>query len=155
MRLDDLVHDGQAQAGSPFKVGLEGLEDFFRLLRVEAGTGVGEAHLPVRAALGQGHGERATFTRRLDCAQGVFTEVPEHLFELVAIGQDPGFGFRKVALELDAGVLGGEAVFEQSESVLEQRNQIHALEAILLAPGVRQKIGDDVVEAVRFADHNL
>src|SRR6266478_3574345 len=138
MRLDDLVHDGQAEAGSTFKVRLEGLEYFFRLLRVDARTGVGKAHLPVQAALGESHGQRFTFGRRLClclyCAHGVFAEVPEHLFELVAIGQHPGFGLREAALELDAHVLGGEAVFEQGESVLEQRNQIHALEAILLAP---------------------
>src|SRR5258708_1386714 len=33
MRLDDLVHDGQTEPGSAFKVRLEGLEDFFCLLR--------------------------------------------------------------------------------------------------------------------------
>src|ERR1019366_978647 len=153
MRLDDLVHNGQAEPGSTFKVRLERLEDFFRLLRIEAGTGVGKAHLPVRAALGQDHGQASTFS--LHGAHRVFAEVPKHLFELVAIGQQPGFGLRKAALELDARVLGGEAVFEQSERVLQQRNQIHALEAILLAPGVRQEIGDDVVEAIRLADHNL
>src|SRR5229473_6769836 len=120
MRLDDLVHDGQAEAGSAFKVRLEGLEDFFRLLRVYARTGIGKAHLPVQAALGEGHGQRSTFFRRLYCAHRVFAEVPEHLFELVAIGQHPGFGLRKAALELDARVLGAEAVFKQGESVLEQ-----------------------------------
>src|ERR1700675_1018109 len=31
MRLDDLVHDGQAEAGSALKVRLEGLEVFFLL----------------------------------------------------------------------------------------------------------------------------
>src|SRR6267378_3762741 len=157
MRLDDLVHDGQAEAGSALKVRLEGFEDFFRLLRVDARTGVGKAHLPVQAALGEGHGQRSTFGRRLCpyCPHRVFAEVPEHLFELVAIGQHPGFGLRKATLELDARVLGGEAVFKQGESVLEQRNQIDALEAILLAPRVGQKVGDDVVEAIGLADHNL
>ena len=37
----------------------------------------------------------------------------------------------------------------------QQGNQIHALEAVLLAAGVGQKIGDDVVEAIGLADHNL
>src|ERR1700720_346335 len=157
MRLDDLVHDGQAKPGSTLKVRLEGFEDFFRLLRVYAGTGVGEAHLPVQAAFGQGHGQRSASGRRLClyCAHSVFAEVPEHLFELVAIGQHPGFGLREAALKLDARVLGGEAVFKQGESVLEQRNQIDALKAILLPPGIGQKVGDDVVEAIGFADHNL
>src|SRR4029077_1028259 len=155
MRLDNLVDDSQSEAGSAFKVRLEGFEDFFRLLRVDAGAGIGKGHLPVRAALGQGHGQRSAFVSRLDCAHGVFAEVPEHLFELVAVGQHPGFGFLEAALELDTGILGGEAVFEQSECVLKQRNQVHALEAILLAPRVGQKIGDDVVEAIGFADHNL
>src|SRR5580658_2115197 len=155
MCLHDLVHDGQAEAGSAFKVRLEGLEYLLRLLRIDAWTGIGKAHLPVRAALGQRHGQRSTFAGRFYCAHRVFGEVPEDLFELVAIGQHPRFGFRKAALELDARVLGGEAVREQRKRVLEQRNQIHALEAILLAPRVRQKIGDDVVEAIGLANHNL
>src|ERR1035441_4222600 len=155
MGLDDLVHDGEAESGSVRKAGLEGLEDFLRLLRIDAGAGIGEAHFPVGAALGQGYGERPTLFRRLDCAHGVFREVPEHLFELVAIGQDPGLGLCKVALEFDARALGGEAVFEQGESVLEQGNQIDALEAILFAARVGQKIGDDVVEAIGLADDNL
>src|ERR1700730_5548623 len=50
MRLDDLVYDGQAKPGSTLKVRLEGLEDFFRLLRVYSRTGVSEAHLPIQAA---------------------------------------------------------------------------------------------------------
>src|SRR5712692_3857238 len=153
IRLDNLVHDGQAEAGSALKVRLEGLEDFFRLLRVDARTGVGKTHLPVQAALGQRHGQASAFF--LHRAHRVFAEVPEHLFELVAVGQHPGFGLWKAAFEFDARVLGSEAVFEQSESVLQQRDQIHALEAILLAPRVRQKIGDDVVEAIGLADHNL
>src|SRR5208282_3163264 len=155
MRLHDLVHDGEAQSGSVLKARLEGLEDFFRLLRTDAGTGIGKAHLPVRTALGEGYGQGSTLVRRLDGAHGVFAEVPEHLLELVAIGQHPGFGLRQVALELDARVFGGEAVFEQGERVLEQRDQIDALEFILLAPGVGQKIGDDVVETIGLADHNL
>src|SRR5260221_2950696 len=74
VRLDNLVHDGQAEAGSAFEVRLEGFEDFFRLLRVDAGAGIGKSHLPVRAALGQGHGDRSTFGRRLClyCAHCVF-----------------------------------------------------------------------------------
>src|SRR5271165_159325 len=150
MRLDNLIHDGQAKAGSAFEVRLEGLEDFFRLLRVEAGAGIGKTHFPVGAALGEGHGERSAVTGRPYGTHCVFREVPEHLFEFVAIGQHPGFGLRKVALDPDAGALGGETVFEQSKSVLEQGNQVHALEAILLAPGVGQKIGDDAVEAIGF-----
>ena len=46
MRLHDLVHDGEAESGSAFKVRLEGLEDFFRLLRLDAGTGVGRSSSP-------------------------------------------------------------------------------------------------------------
>src|SRR5260370_29275019 len=73
MRLDDLVHDGHAKPGSTLKVRLAGFEDFFRLLRVYARTGVSETHLPVQAAFGQGHGQRSAFGRRLclDCAHSV------------------------------------------------------------------------------------
>src|SRR5208282_2953328 len=155
VRLHDLVHDGQAEAGATFKVRLERLEYFFRLLGIDAGPGIGKAHLPVRAALGQGHGQRSTFVRRLYCAHRVFRKVPEYLLELVAIGQHPGFGFRKVARERDARILGGEAVFQQSERVFEQGNEIHPFEAILLAPGIRQKIGNDAIETIGLAYHDL
>src|SRR5208283_1276754 len=155
MRLYDLVHDGETESGTAFEVRLEGLEDFFRLLRLDAGTGVGKAHFPVGAALGESDGDDSSLIRRLDCAHRIFAEVPKHLFELVAIGQHPGFRLREVALEFDARALGGEAVLEQSERVLEQWNQIYALEFILLAAGVGQEIGDDVIEAVGLAGHNL
>jgi len=46
-------------------------------------------------------------------------------------------------------------MLEQSQSILKQRNQIDALEAILLAAGIGQKIGDDVVEAFGLADYDL
>src|ERR1035437_6446340 len=153
MGLDDLVHDGEAESGSVRKAGLKGLEDLIGLLRIDAGAGIGEAHFPVGAALGQGYGEGSALF--FHCAHGVCRELPEPLFELVPIGQNPGLGLCKVALEFDPRALGGEAVFEQGESVLEQRNQIDALEAILFAARVGQKIGDDVVEAIGLADDNL
>src|SRR5208282_4612498 len=155
VRLHDLVDDGEAEAGSTFKVRLEGLKDFFRLLRVNAGTGVGKTDLPVRTPLGEGYSQRSTLIRSLDRPHRVFREVPEHLFEFVAIGEHPGFGVDKRAREFDAGILGGKPVLQQSESVLEQRNQIHTLEAIVLASGIGEKIADDVVEALGFADDNL
>src|ERR1017187_5916967 len=157
VRLDDLVDDGQTETSSAFKIRLEGLKYLFCLLRVDARTGVGETHLPIRAALRQGDGQGSTFVRRLrfHCAHRVFAEVPEHLFQFVAIGQHPGLGFDEIARQFDARVLGGEPVFEQSERVLEQRNEIHAFETILLAPGVRKKIGDDVIETIGLATNNL
>src|ERR1035441_1716596 len=36
--LHDLVNDGQPESGATFKIRLEGLEDFFRLLRLDAGS---------------------------------------------------------------------------------------------------------------------
>ena len=131
------------------------LKDFFRLLGVDARAGVGETHLPIGPAFGKSDGEGSTLFGGFYGADGVFGEVPENLFELVAIGQHPGFGLGKAALECDAGVLGGETVFEERECVLQQRNQIDALEAILLATGIGQKIGDDVVETIGLADHDL
>src|SRR5208337_3479272 len=57
VRLHDLVDNGQAEAGSTFKVRLERFEDCFRLLGVDARTGVGKAHLPLAAALGERDGQ--------------------------------------------------------------------------------------------------
>src|ERR1700690_297152 len=136
MRLHDLVDDGEAESGSALENRLERVKDFFRLLPIDTCAGVGEAHFPVAAALGQSHGQAAIFVRLFYGADGVFAEVPKHLFEPVAVGQYPGFGFREVALQLDARILGGEAVLEQSESVFQQGDQIYPLEAILFAAGV-------------------
>src|SRR5258705_12940447 len=53
MRLHDLIDDRQAQSSAAFKIRLERFEDFFRLLGTDAGTGIREADLPVRAAFHQ------------------------------------------------------------------------------------------------------
>src|ERR1700690_2027296 len=47
MRLHDLINDRQAETGTAFKIRLERLEYLFRMLRLNAWTGIGEIHLPV------------------------------------------------------------------------------------------------------------
>ena len=93
--------------------------------------------------------------RHFHGADSVFAEVPEHLFEFVAIGQHPSFGLGEPALELDAGIFSCETVLQQSESVIEQRDQIYTLEAILLAARVSQEIGNDIIEPIGLAVHDL
>ena len=55
MGLDDLINDGQTQSGAAFKLGLEGLEDFFHQLPAHARTGIGKVDLPIVAGLLQGN----------------------------------------------------------------------------------------------------
>src|SRR5271165_1739515 len=94
VRLHNLVHDGQTESGATFKVGLEGLEDLLRLLRIDAGAGIGEAHLPIRTALHEADGERAAVF--LHGANRILAKIPEHLLELVAVGQSPRSEERRV-----------------------------------------------------------
>jgi hypothetical protein len=115
VRLHDLIDNREAEAGSSFKIRLKGLKKFFCLLRIEAWTGVGETHLPVGATFGHSDCENSSIF--LHGAHSVFAEVPEDLFEFVSIGQDPCFGLRKTADESHAGILGGKAMFEQSQCV--------------------------------------
>src|ERR1700679_3359876 len=61
MRLHNLVDDGQAKAGSTFEIRLKRLEDFFCLLRIDTGAGVGKTHLPIGTALSPSHGEADGF----------------------------------------------------------------------------------------------
>ena len=85
MGLHDLVHDGQTESGSAFELRLEWLEYFLDDLRAHAGTGIGEADLPVFA---RPHSRRLVKrSALLHGADGVFAEVPEHLFDLVAVCQ--------------------------------------------------------------------
>src|SRR5947207_3205551 len=47
MGLHNLINNGQAEAGTAFKLGLEGLEDFLDGLRIYSGAGIGKIDLPV------------------------------------------------------------------------------------------------------------
>src|SRR5580704_17771413 len=55
MRLHDLVDDRQPQTRAAFKIRLERLKDFFRLLRLNAGPGIRKIHFPVRTAFTERH----------------------------------------------------------------------------------------------------
>src|SRR5260370_28497740 len=57
MRLHNLVHDGEAQPGTAFKVRLEWLEDLFYLLRAHTGSVIGKTKLPVGAQWLDTHSE--------------------------------------------------------------------------------------------------
>src|SRR5580698_555836 len=86
--LHDLVDDGEAKAGAALKVRLERLEDFFHLLRAHSGTGIGESDLPVVADRLDRDGQSSATPHG---ANRVFTNIPENLLELVAVGDGRGF----------------------------------------------------------------
>src|SRR3984957_10959382 len=149
--LHNLINNGQPQASAAFKIRLEGLEDFFRLLRTHSRTGVGESHLPVVA-------ERLDADRELPAAahgaNRVFTKIPEDLFDLVAVSDGKSFGHREPALDGDPGFFRGHAVVHQRKGVFDQLDQIRSDEVVLLGTGVSQKIGNDAVQSLRLAGHN-
>src|SRR5438309_2692551 len=115
MRLNNLIDDREPEAGAPFKVRLERLEDFFRLLWIDAFTCIGETDFPVSTAFGERYGQLSTFF--FHRPYRILAKIPEHLLKLVAVGQHPRFRFREGALKFDSGALGDEPVLKQGESV--------------------------------------
>src|SRR5260370_37287606 len=93
MRLHNLVHNGEAQPGTAFKVRLEWLEDLFYLLRAHAGSAIGKNKLPIGSQRLDTTSETAS---PRPVAHTLFAEPPKHLLDLVAISQHPGFANRKV-----------------------------------------------------------
>ena len=96
MRLHDLVDDRQPESGAAFEVRLERLKDFFDLLRRHAGSGIDKRDLPVVAQRFDRRGQRSAV---LHGAHRILTEIPEHLLELVAIGDSPGLAHGEAPLD--------------------------------------------------------
>src|SRR5215469_15927798 len=128
--LCDLIHDGTPEAGSTFKARLEGLEDFLGLLRAHAVSGIGKTDLPIVANHLNGNRERAAIFHSLLC---VLAEIPEHLLDLVAVGQSQRFAYLEIPLDVNARPVFDKAVLEQGERVFEKRHEVHTVKAILLA----------------------
>ena len=89
-------------------------------------------------------------------AHRVLAEIPEHLLELVAVGQcDSASRTSKSPLDADAGIFGcrrcSSSVSVSSSSGIRSTSS----KSILLAARVGQEIGDDVVQPLRFAGHDL
>ena len=152
MRLHNLVHNGEAQPSTALEVRLEWLEDLFCLLRAHTGSAIGKTKLPVGSHRLDAHSELASAWHG---AHRIFAKVPKHLLDLVTISQHPGFANRKVTFYGDAGVLRGHPVLHQGERILHERQQVDSIEVILLAAGVSQEVGDDIVQPPRFAGHNF
>ena len=119
MSLHDLIDDRQAEACSTLKLRLKGLEDLFCLLGVDSRAGIREVDLPVLAGRFRRGGEGSA---AFHGPYRVFTEVPEDLFNFVAIGQRPCFFDVQAALDAYAGVFRNQPMFEKSESIFEQRH---------------------------------
>ena len=102
VRLHDLIHDGQTQPGAAFELRLEGLKDFLHQLPAHAGTGVGKVDLPVLADLLHRNPEHSPGTHGTD---SVLAKIPEHLLDLVAIGNGESLLDVIVPLDANPGVL--------------------------------------------------
>ena len=93
-----------------FELGLEGLEDLLHDLRAHAWPGIGKGKLPVGAKLFNANRKGPAF---FHSAHGVLAKIPEHLLHAVAIGQSDGLLRRVAPLNMDAGILRLQAVFQQ------------------------------------------
>src|SRR6266849_2498412 len=152
MCLHNLIHNGQPQAGPALELRLERLKDFLHHLWAHPRTGISKTKLPVAANFFNAHRQSSALFHRAD---GVFAEIPEDLLHPVAIDKRIDLFGRVAPLDLDSGVLRLQPVSQQGQRVFEQRNHVHVGKAILLGARIGQKVGDDVVQALRLAGHNL
>src|SRR5579872_3499544 len=155
MSLYDLVDDGQPQPGATFELGLERLEDFFDLLRAHAGPGVGKADLPIVPERFDRDGEFAAALDAFHGANGILTEIPKYLFELVPVGKGESVADGKPALDGDPGFLGRHAVVHERQGIFDELDEVDPVEMILLSARVGQEVGNDAVQALRLAGHNV
>src|SRR5437588_2543175 len=144
VRLHDLVDDRQSQPGASFKVRLEGFKNLLRLLRTHAGPGVREAHLPVVPQRFERDGQSAS-ALHFHCPDCVFTKVPEHLLDLVAIGNGPGWADGKPAFKGDSGLLRRHAMFYEGQRIFDKIHEINFVKAILLGALVDEEVVHDAV----------
>src|SRR6266404_3716276 len=135
MRMNNLVHNGQAQSGPTFKLRLERFESFFRHLRTHTQPGVSEAELPVAPIFLNDHGQCAALLHGAHC---IFTNIPEDLLHPVSVSQDPSLGGGVAPFDSDTRVLCLEAVLQQCKRVFQRANQIYVLEAVLLGARISQ-----------------
>src|SRR6266850_6848815 len=149
--LHDLINNGQTEAGTAFELGLEGLENLLDNLRIHPGTGIGKIDLPVIPCRIERDAKGPATLHGADC---VLAKIPEDLFDLVAVRQGEGFFDCIVPLDLNACLLRYQAIFEECESVLEQRQQVDFGELVLLAARVGQKVCDDAIQAFGLASDN-
>src|SRR5258706_9614479 len=152
MRLHDLVDDRQAEARAAFKARLEGLENLLRLLRSHSSSSIRKTNLPVVSQAFDAYLQSAAVPHGADRVLG---DVPENLFNSVAIPDYPRLGNGKPALDSDARIFDGHAVAHEGKRVFQQNHQVGLIEVILLAAGVGEKVGDNSVQALRFASHDI
>lgn len=114
MSLHDLVHDGKTESGAAFELRLERLENFVYDLWVNAGAGIGKANVPVWSGHIDGDSQRSAF---LHGADSVFAEVPEYLFNLIAIGQGLSLGNRKIPFDANTCISASSLCYKQGKSI--------------------------------------
>src|SRR6185295_7965788 len=146
--LDDTVHQGQTDAAA---VGLgreEGLEDLRQIGGDDALTGVGHPQHQIAAGHRRGHAQLTALGHGLE---GVHTEIPDRLPELLAIDVPHERG-RELAHHLEGA--GGGAVLEQQQHLVEGLGHVHRLPVQRRRPRVLQEFADDVVEPSGLLEHD-
>src|SRR5579862_4504251 len=112
MRLNDLVDNSQPESGSTLEAGLEGFENFFDLLWTHAWSRVRETNLPILSQSLDRDSEPAAGSA-FHGADGILTEIPEHLLDLVSVGDGPSLADGKATLNRNARVFRGHAVIHE------------------------------------------
>src|SRR5882672_3118628 len=126
LRLDDLIHDGKAQASSALEVRLERLKDLGTLLWVEADAGVAKCDVQPKRALFNSDGERPAFGHS---PQRVVAQIPEHLLYFIGIHTCPQLVTIKRAHNL---ILGADfrLFLDQRQSFIQKSTDVGVLKFV-------------------------
>src|ERR1700733_15255563 len=155
MRLHNLIDNRQPQPGTAFEVRLKGLEDFFDLLRTHASSSIGESDLPI---LSQGLDcdcEGASDLRTFHGANRMLTKIPKYLLDLAPTGDRPSLASRKPVLDRDAGYFRRHAVIHKRQRIFDELDEIDLVKMILLGTRIGQEVGNDAVQTLRLAGHDV
>src|SRR5271155_617720 len=147
MGLDDLIDDGKPQACAALKSGLQRLENLGALFGVKSDAGIPKGNTqPERKALNS-DAESSAGRHGAEC---VVAEIPKNLLNLVGVDSSAQFSAVKcpydLVLILDFGLF-----LEQCKGFVQQTAHVCILKFVALLARVVQKVGDDMVQALRFA----
>src|SRR6266850_8346439 len=149
--LHDLIDDGEPQARAAFKTRLKRLKNLGFLPGVEANAGVAERDAQPEWMRFELYSEGAAMRHR---PQGVIAEIPEDLLDFVGVHAGAHLVPVKRAQNL---VLGPNfrLFLHQHQGLIEETADVRFLKFIAFLPGIIEKVGDDIVQPLRFPADNI
>ncbi len=151
MALENLIDDGEPEPRAAGKTRLERLENSCAFLGIEAHSRVADrnAH-PIRGRV-EADREHAALRHG---AQSVVAKIPKNLLHGVAIGTRTNIPGGEVALDLIFATGAGVSLEEQ-QRFFDQGDDFDVGEGISLLARIVEKLGDDLIQALRFAADDL